>query len=277
MTHRLDFETPPKIKLHHALSGRGKKLKSGQSVPRFEATIAHAPMTGIENYRRVCLDATTGGVPLAYPHILAAPLHFAIFTHKAMPLPALGLVHVRNSITQHRPLSPDEVLSLSVTCESHEVVRSGVEITLHTTASVGDEVVWEEVTVALSRAGKGSSGAKVAEPQPLTNLTRSVSWSLPADLGRKYAPIAGDHNPIHLYPLTAKLFGFSRAIIHGMWSLGRIAGSLNPPAPCTVDLEFRRPILLPSTVFFNACEDGRFDVRSTKGKLHMYGQVRHHQ
>ena len=274
MTHRLDFKTPPKIQLTRALSGRKKKLREGQTVPRFEATIARAPLTGIEAYRKTCLDPTRGGVPLAFPHILAAPLHFAIFTHKAMPLPALGLVHVRNTITQHRPLDPGQPLSLSVWCEGHTAVRSGAEITLHTSASVGGEVVWEETTTALSRAAEGTGGPRVAEPPPLSSLTRSVSWRLPADLGRRYGRIAGDLNPIHLYPVTAKLFGFSRAIIHGMWSLGRIAGSLNPAAPCTVDLEFRRPILLPGTVFFSAAEDGQFAVRSAKGKLHLYGQVR---
>ena len=274
MTHRLEYTTPPRIQLHKALSGRGKRLSEGQTVPRFEATIDTAPLDGIAAYRQICHDPTTDGVPLAFPHILAAPLHFAIFTHKAMPLPALGLVHVRNTITQHQPLDPSKPLSLSVWCEGHTAVRSGAEITLHTSASVDGEVVWEEVTVALSRAAKGTGGPKVAEPGPLTELTRSVSWRLPADLGRRYGPIAGDLNPIHLYPLTAKLFGFSRAIIHGMWSLGRIAGALKPQAPCSVELEFRRPILLPSTVFFSAAADGRFDVRSSRGKLHMYGQIR---
>ncbi|MFT5687076.1 MAG: acyl dehydratase [Myxococcota bacterium] len=274
MTIRLDFPSPPKIQLHRALSGRGKKLSDGQTVPRFEATIKHAPLTGIARYRRICLDATTGGVPLAFPHILAAPLHYAIFTHKEMPLPALGLVHVRNSITSHAPLDPSQPLSLSVWCEGHEAVRSGVEITLHTSASVNGEVVWEETTTALSRAGKGTGGPRVVEPEPLVGLTRSVSWRLPADLGRRYAPVAGDHNPIHLYPLTAKLFGFSRPIIHGMWMIGRIGGSMAPQAPCTVEMEFRRPVLLPGTVFFSASKDGRFDVRSSRGKLHMYGCVR---
>ena len=128
MTHRLDFSTPPRIQLHKALSGRGKRLREGESVPRFEATIDTAPLDGIDAYRRICHDPTTAGVPLAFPHILAAPLHFAIFTHKAMPLPALGLVHVRNTITQHRPLDPSKPLSLSVWCEGHTPVRSGAEL-----------------------------------------------------------------------------------------------------------------------------------------------------
>ena len=27
-----------------------------------------------------------------------------------------------------------------------------------------------------------------------------TSWKLPGDLGRRYAAVSGDHNPIHLYP-----------------------------------------------------------------------------
>ena len=39
-------------------------------------------------------------------------------------------------------------------------------------------------------------------------------WRLSGDLGRRYAAVSGDHNPIHLYPLTAKALGFPRQIAH---------------------------------------------------------------
>src|SRR6266487_1403229 len=48
-----------------------------------------------------------------------------------------------------------------------------------------------------------------------------VVWELPADLGRRYAAVSGDRNPIHLYRLTAWLFGFRRPIAHGMWAAAR--------------------------------------------------------
>ena len=75
-------------------------------------------------------------------------------------------------------------------------------------------------------------------------------WRLAADLGRRYAAVSGDHNPIHLNPLAAKAFGFPRTIAHGMWSLARCLSSLAGwgPAVGVVDVEFRRPVLLPSTV-----------------------------
>jgi acyl dehydratase len=79
-----------------------------------------------------------------------------------------------------------------------------------------------------------------------------VTWRLGGDVGRRYAAVSGDHNPIHLYPLTAKAFGFRRQIAHGMWSLARCVAALENRLPdaVTVHAAFRKPILLPSTVAF---------------------------
>ncbi len=79
-----------------------------------------------------------------------------------------------------------------------------------------------------------------------------ITWQLPGDLGRRYAAVSGDHNPIHLYPLTAKAFGFPRQIAHGMWSLARCLAALENRLPdsVTVEASFRKPILLPGSVAF---------------------------
>ena len=46
-------------------------------------------------------------------------------------------------------------------------------------------------------------------------------WSLPASASRAYAAVSGDVNPIHMSALTAKAFGFPRAIAHGMYTAAR--------------------------------------------------------
>ena len=53
-------------------------------------------------------------------------------------------------------------------------------------------------------------------------------WHLPDDLGRRYASVSGDRNPIHMHALTAKAFGFPRAIAHGMWTKARCLAALEP-------------------------------------------------
>jgi acyl dehydratase len=104
-------------------------------------------------------------------------------------------------------------------------------------------------------------------------------WHLRADLGRRYAAVSGDRNPIHLSAPTAKLLGFQRAIAHGMWTKARCLAALEGrlPEAFTVDVAFRRPILLPGRVAFaSSAGDGaiRFAVRDPAGAhTHLEGTV----
>ena len=59
--------------------------------------------------------------------------------------------------------------------------------------------------------------------------------------------MSGDHNPIHLYPITAKALGFPRQIAHGMWTMARCVAALENRLPdaVRVDVAFKKPVLLP--------------------------------
>ena len=48
-----------------------------------------------------CGFAADGKLPVTYPHMHAFPLHMALILSDGFPFPAMGLVHVCNSITQH--------------------------------------------------------------------------------------------------------------------------------------------------------------------------------
>jgi len=267
----LRFATPPRAALLRAALHRPRP-PAPLSVPRITVEIARAVLPDDASYRRLC-GATGDHPPITAPHLLAGSAHIAIVSHKAMPLPAMGLVHTDNVIVAHRPLEAGMPLSLRVHTEGHKSVRSGVTFDVHTEARLDGVVVWEEVSTYLSRAVKGTGGPRPAEPAPLRDLVVSVPWRLPPDLGRRYARASGDFNPIHLTAPTAKLFGFKRAIIHGMWTLARAAGQLQLSAPGRLTCTFRRPALLPSTVFFHADAAGRFEVRAARsGKLLLNGQ-----
>jgi acyl dehydratase len=106
-----------------------------------------------------------------------------------------------------------------------------------------------------------------------------VQWRLPADLGRRYAAVSGDYNPIHLYRITARAFGFPRPIAHGMWSLARCLAELEGrlPARCTVTASFGKPILLPAKVAFAIASEGsrlRFALtNASRGTPHLTGTI----
>src|SRR3954468_6482047 len=52
-------------------------------------------------------------VPVPYPHLLAFPLQMAIMSDPAFPAPAIGTVHLENSITAHRPVAIGETLGVT--------------------------------------------------------------------------------------------------------------------------------------------------------------------
>jgi len=231
-------------------------------------------------FDRVCGYSLSDDVPAAYVHVLAFPLQLKLMTDGSFPLPAIGLVHIANRFTQHRPVEIGERLSLRVSATALEPHPKGTQFTLRSQARVGDELVWEEWSTNLRRGGEGNGKHGQAPDVASTeDLPATATWRLPGDLGRQYAGVSGDRNPIHIHPLSAKLFGFPTAIAHGMWTKARCLAALGPEhdEKFTADVAFRKPILLPATVnFAEELSDGalRFGVRDArKGTLHLDGLV----
>jgi acyl dehydratase len=199
-------------------------------------------------YARVCGFIPEHGVPLTYPHLLAFPLHLLMLTDPAFPWPALGLVHLANHVRLRRPLAYKDVLRIEV--EFGALLRhdKGQAFVLHTRMYRRGEAVWDGDSVYLKRAVPASGSA--LDPLELgpAALQRISRWQLAPQLGRDYASVSGDYNPIHLTALSAKAFGFPRAIAHGMWTLARAASALQPPKPlaeASLSAEFKTPLLLP--------------------------------
>ena len=236
-------------------------------------------------YDRVCGFDVSDTLPPTYPHMLAFPMHLALMTDGRFPLPAIGLVHIANTITAHRPITAGEALSLRVWATAIEPHPRGRQFTIRTEARVNDELVWEESSTNLKRTQPpraNDDAAPPADPPSAEGLPAAAAWRLPGDLGRRYGAVSGDLNPIHVHPLTARLFGFPTAIAHGMWTKARCLAALGPPLsgrhPYTVSVAFKRPILLPATVqFAEQAQPDRiaFGVRDVKRQTpHLDGEVR---
>jgi len=232
-------------------------------------------------YDRVCGFGLRDALPPTYVHMLAFPLHLALITDGHFPLPAIGLVHIANKIVVHRPLDAGERLSLRVWATAIEPHPRGRQFTIATEARAGDELVWEELSTNLKRGG-GSHESAPAPARPLSGeaLPATATWKLEGDLGRRYGSVSGDLNPIHVHPLTARLFGFPSAIAHGMWTKARCLAALGSqlPGAFSVEVAFKRPILLPATVQFAEAASANgiaFGVRDARRETsHLDGLVR---
>ncbi|MFG2607261.1 MaoC family dehydratase [Streptomyces sp. NPDC048514] len=126
------------------------------------------------------------------------------------------------------------------------------------------------------REGHGGPGKQGGTGETSGDVVLPVvaEWSIAGDVGRRYGAASGDRNPIHLHPLTARLFGFPRAIAHGMWTVARCLAAHGTPGAAVVRAGFRAPVLLPGTVTYGADGAGRFVLRGAGGRLHLAGEVR---
>jgi hypothetical protein len=204
----------------------------------------------LAEYDRVCGFRLGDTLPATYPHVLAFPLALELMTSPDFPFPVVGLIHVANRISLLRPISLEERLSFSVRAADLRPHDRGRQLDIIASASVDGEEVWRDVSTYLRKEKSSSSSSGPREEAP----PASAVWKVPAKVGSEYAAVSGDRNPIHTSTLAAKAFGFPRRIAHGMWSKARCLAALEGrlPPSYTVDVAFKRPILLPSTVPFRA-------------------------
>ena len=239
-------------------------------------------------YAKVCGFSLRDHLPPTYPQVLAFPLHMAMMADGSFPFGAVGLVHLENRIVQHRPLGLGEELRLCVRPTPLKPHKRGKTFSLLTEAWVGPQRAWESTSTMLRR-GKGvvevSTAMRTkAQPRgddgdPAESLTPSATWKLSGDLGRRYAAVSGDRNPIHMHALTAKPLGFPSAIAHGMWTKARCLAALEGRLPdaFAVEVRFRKPIRLPGKVEFLSdagSEEIEFAVRDAKRQIpHLDGHL----
>lgn len=239
-----------------------------------------ADLSRLADYERVCGFPTgEDDLPVTYPHVLGFPLAMRLMSDRAFPLPLLGLVHTSIAITRHRPTPATGTYELHVHIAGLTPHRRGTEATVVTELHTHGSLAWESRSTYLARHRTSpdehpapNAGPRAREtPDPLPAVSE---WHLPADLGRRYGAASGDRNPIHLHPLTARLFGFPRAIAHGMWTVARCLAAHGVPPAASVRADFRAPVLLPGTVSYGT-RDGRFELRSGEDgrRLHLTGEV----
>jgi len=265
-----------------------KPAVAAEAPPRIEAMLERFTIDSehLARYRRVCGERECPELPIAYPHVLATPVHLAMVANDAFPVSLMGVVHIRNRIVQHRPLRVDDAGGIRTWLEGHRESPRGQEFDLQTEVQVGPETVWAETCTFLARrrGGSRSSRERTAPVASVTTPPRqdvsTSSFIVEPDVGRRYARVSGDFNPIHIADLAARIFGFKRAIAHGMWSLARCVAELGPKrfsAPCALDVAFKLPITFCAKIVLESWMAGGavgFSLRDSRGdRGHLLGSV----
>ncbi len=217
-----------------------------------------------------------------YLHVLAFPLSMQLLSDPAVPLPLVGMVHIRNRVEVIRPVRIGDVVDFSVSLAGPFAHPAGTTIDVEVTAQVDGETVLTETTTYLAK-GKRLAGAQ-EQPQPAREdfvaPLPTARWRLDPIIGQRYAKVSGDYNPIHLNGLAARGFGFPKVIAHGMYTASRALAVADPRLESyRWDVSFAKPILLPATVGFAFTGGARHEAADfavfdpAKGKPHVLSSV----
>jgi acyl dehydratase len=240
----------------------------------------------LQRYREICGVPAGAGLPPAYLHALAMPMHMQLFIAGGFPVKVLGLIHLRNTIRVYRAIDVKLPLRLSVHFDTQRLTDVGQEYDFTTRYEREGELVWEEVSTMFARGnappkaegGKRPSIERSLHPQ---EGTETQTLDIAENTGWRYARVSGDFNPIHLTARTAEMFGFKQPVAHGMWSLGRCLGAAAAHLPAEgiqVDTQFKLPVYLPSQALARTwkADDGvNISMCTMRGdRLHLAMQVR---
>lgn len=261
------------------------------ALPQVALAAAVEPdVEGLAAYQEVVGAATGDNLPAGYVHALGFPLALELMTRADFPVPALGMVHVANSVTQRRPFVLGEEIAFTAWAADLRPHRRGALLDVWLLARAAGEPAWTGVTTYLATGVRlGAAGLPPgvvdqpdaeSEDQPGDDgadreMPGRHLWRLPADTGRRYAAVSGDPNPIHTSRVAARAFGFRRPIAHGMYCAARALAEIRPAAAFTWEVDFLRPVLLPATVVFEFGRAGNgcaFTGRAT-GKEHFSGRI----
>lgn len=235
----------------------------------------------LSSYNSICGYQDLDTLPPLYLGILSMPLQLSLMVGEDFPFAILGIVHIRNTVEQFKPVNVTDTIALATRFGEITPHEKGKLFTFITTAKVKGEIVWESVATYLARCK--TEGVVPKSDKKESRLTAKANdinedFVLPEDLGRRYALISGDFNFIHIHAVTAKAFGFKRAIAHGMWTKARSVAALGTlPNAYFLDVQFKMPVFLPNKVHLQAQKIGQkttFELTGAKdGKPHLLGTL----
>jgi hypothetical protein len=201
-----------------------------------------------------------------YFQTLSLPLQLEMLVNKDFPFAPMGLVHVANQITVNQLPNQSDSLHLNTRFGNIYLHKKGWLFEVITSAS---PVLKNNLKNPLMHATSFYLARMKHDNNLINNKPQAPDWlqtldenqcnvpvvthsmKFASDIGRKYASVSGDYNPIHLYALSAKLFGFKKAIAHGMFSkaiiVSRLAGEFAfYKGAFEIETLFKQPISLPS-------------------------------
>jgi acyl dehydratase len=255
----------PRMNAGLLLKALFKKRAASSVQDRFESSyqLEHIDPVLLARYN-AALGFRRQGIPVTFHYLLAQRAHLATLLDRPFPFRIPGIVHVENTLQEHAPPDCALPMRLDTTARILPADATGaVHCVFETRGLQAGKLVFTCSSNYL--AVRGRRGARSASRHGETLPGPEVgAWKLAPSSGRAYASVSGDWNPIHLWPLTARLMGMRAPIIHGMHTMARTCAFLEDLTGRHVTLvsaRFKAPIWLPGEVRLAAAlEAGAYAV-----------------
>ncbi|KAL0487602.1 hypothetical protein AKO1_000269 [Acrasis kona] len=242
-------------------------LPAAKLVENFPVIEIQAPVVGetshLDNYIKELngrSDLMSDEIlPPFYLNALTGGLQLLVMSHPLFPIRLLGAVNISNKVTIHVPVKKqwlkDGELTATSRCGEACLVRQGIEFDVVTNVYRKDTLVWTMVFRSLAFVKNTGAPSSVREKHEIDpDQVKSFVFNLTQNAGRIYAKIGYDINPIHVSDLSAKLFGFPRALAHGVWVVAQAEAHserndiIDRDSPQVIHTVFKKPTFLPANV-----------------------------
>lgn len=290
-------EVPSLSKLYVAAAAEAARLfvaprNGARRLPaaRHHVAVVRPDLVKLTEYQHLIGETARDVVPAGYVHALAFPVAMSFMGREDFPLPLLGMVHLRNHVEYHAPITYNDLLDVTAWAENLAGHRAGtqVDVVAEVRRAGGGNPVWRGVSTYLAKGvflpGIDKPGA-ASEREDFRPPLPTAVWQLGSETGREYAAVSGDFNPIHLSSISARALGMRRSIAHGMYSASRAlaeVGTLKGDS-FAWDIRFEAPVFLPARVALNITDaldaDGAWERsdfvgwNAKSGRRHFVGSV----
>jgi len=261
------------FKKPHAINKDNFQRLSQLSLSMKDVKISQTKLNSFKKFFNINSD--NKALPISFLHLLVFRPHLKFMLSKQVPFPVLGLIHMYNDIISHHDVYIDDTVNIDISITEINQTKKGTEITLHSKIFKKKRLVWESFSGYLHpNRQKTTEKRRPKTPRVNIEYQHSKDWEIQSNIGRQYALLSGDANPIHLASFLAKLFGFKQAIAHGMCmafkSCAELESLSNFSKPAKrLKVQFNKPVFLPSQVSFKYSQgkqDSHFCIHTPSAK-----------
>lgn len=201
------------------------------------------------------------GNPLCFLYLLAQRAQTQLMIQPQFTIPIPGLVHLANNLEQFSNFNHRIPFIIKANIKIKPALHNGSIKPIAQVDFYQNNVIVATCTSTYWVKNKKSVAKKIAIPIESKVLKNQFQIDIPYHIGKSYATISGDANPIHTQKWFARLLGFHQPIVHGWYMVSKIVESIEELTKSdikSININFKSPVYMPSTLVVS------FQKNSTK-------------